>query len=220
MAFKNKVQVLFLPAHTSHKTQPLDRSVFSALKTYYRQQTKPLTACRGSAPAHKQHFLLAYRDASREGVSPTNVKSGFKKTGIWPFNPSQVLNDPKALIRNSPPPPKRPQTPEIAPISADNAVKTPQKSHDILRAVNNARGYASPTNRTVRSVLRKAGKALDQSNAKMALLEAENARLKEDLRVTEPCSRKKVKEPLNGKFIRIGDIVTAEEASQKPLKRR
>jgi len=29
-----------------------------------------------------------------------------------------------------------------------------------------------------------------------------------------------VKEPLNGKFIRIGDIVTAEEASQKPLKRR
>jgi len=54
----------------------------------------------------------------------------------------------------------------------------------------------------------------------MALLEAENARLKEDLRVTEPCSRKKVKEPLNGKFIRIGDIVTAEEASQKPLKRR
>jgi len=54
----------------------------------------------------------------------------------------------------------------------------------------------------------------------MALLEAENARLKEDLRVTEPRSRKKVKEPLNGKFVRIGDIVTAEEASQKPLKRR
>jgi len=54
----------------------------------------------------------------------------------------------------------------------------------------------------------------------MALLEAENVRLKEDLRVTEPRSRKKVKEPPNGKFARIGDIVAAEEASQKPLKRR
>jgi len=54
----------------------------------------------------------------------------------------------------------------------------------------------------------------------MALLEAENARLKEDLRATEPRNRKKVKEPPNGKFAKIGDIVTAEEASQKPPKRR
>jgi len=54
----------------------------------------------------------------------------------------------------------------------------------------------------------------------MALLEAENARLKEDLRVTEPRNKKKVKEPPNGKFARIGDIVAAKEASQKPPKRR
>jgi len=45
------------------------------------------------------------------------------------------------------------------------------------------------------------------------LLEAENARLKEDLRAIEPRSKKKVKEPPNSKFIRIGDIVAAEEAS-------
>ena len=45
-------------------------------------------------------------------------------------------------------------------------------------------------------------------------------RLKEDLRATEPYSRKKVKELLNGKFVRISDIVTAKEASQKPLKRK
>jgi len=50
------------------------------------------------------------------------------------------------------------------------------------------------------------------------LLEAENAHLKEDLKATEPRSRKKVKEPPNGKFIRIGDIIAAEEALQKPPK--
>ena len=44
--------------------------------------------------------------------------------------------------------------------------------------------------------------------------------MKEDLKATEPRSKKKVKEPLNGKFIRISDIVTAEEALQKPPKRR
>jgi len=54
----------------------------------------------------------------------------------------------------------------------------------------------------------------------MALLKAENACLKEDLRATELHSRKKVKEPPNGKFTRIGDIVTAKEALQKPPKWR
>ena len=44
--------------------------------------------------------------------------------------------------------------------------------------------------------------------------------MKEDLKATEPYSKKKVKEPPNGKFVRIGDIVIAKEALQKPLKRR
>jgi len=123
-------------------------------------------------------------------------------------------------LETYPPPPKQPQTPKITLIFTDSAVKTLQKSCNILRAINNVRGYVSPINRTVRSVLRKVGKALDQSNVKIALLEAENVRLKEDLRATEPRSRKKVKEPLNSKFARIGNIVTAKEASQKPLKRR
>jgi len=52
-AYSNRVFVLFLPPHTSHKTQPLDRSVFSALKNYFRQNTKALAHCRNSAPANK-----------------------------------------------------------------------------------------------------------------------------------------------------------------------
>lgn len=34
LVHRNRVQLLYLPAHTSYKTQPLDRSVFSALKEY------------------------------------------------------------------------------------------------------------------------------------------------------------------------------------------
>jgi len=52
------------------------------------------------------------------------------------------------------------------------------------------------------------------------LLEAENQRLKEDTCVTEPRTRKKVKDPFNDKFTRIRDIIKAKEALRRPLKRR
>ena len=59
LAHRNKVQLLYLPAHTSHKTQPLDRSVFSALKTYFRQNAKALAGFTASAAINKQRFSSA-----------------------------------------------------------------------------------------------------------------------------------------------------------------
>jgi hypothetical protein len=81
-AFQHKVQLLFLPSHSSHKSQPLDRSVFGPLKDYFRQMTADLAYYRSSAPANKQRFLLCYRDASKVGVRDHNIFSGFRKTGI------------------------------------------------------------------------------------------------------------------------------------------
>ena len=61
----NRVFILYLPSHSSHKSQPLDRSIFSPLKNYFRQNTKALTHYKASSPANKQRFLLYYRDASK-----------------------------------------------------------------------------------------------------------------------------------------------------------
>ena len=124
-AFKNKVQLLYLPPHTSHKVQPLDRSVFGPLKEYFRQETRMLAHARASATANKQRFLLAYVKASKEGVRSSNIRSGFRKTGIWPINQDRILEDPKAVIGDSPPPPKRDPTPKRVPISDPNLLKTP-----------------------------------------------------------------------------------------------
>jgi len=179
-AFKNKVFLLYLPLHTSHKTQPLDRSIFRPLKTYYRQLTASLSKYRSSALANKQRFLLAYREARRKGFTKRNIRSGFKKAGIWPLNPSVVLDDPEALIGDSPPPPERPRTLKLHFTTAQTAFITPKKSLDILRVLNNARGYVSPSRRDVRGLLTKLGKALDQANAERVLMRAEIKALKED----------------------------------------
>lgn len=42
-AYRNRVQLLYLPPHTSHKSQPLDRSVFSPVKTYSGLPTTQIT---------------------------------------------------------------------------------------------------------------------------------------------------------------------------------
>ena len=127
LAFRNKVQLLYLPAHTSHKTQPLDRSVFSPLKNYFRQATKALAAFSASAPINKRRFLSCYLEASKLGVSTRNLISGFRNTGIWPLNPGRILNDPEAIIEDSSPP----IVPSLALSPRQSTLTTPRKSVDI-----------------------------------------------------------------------------------------
>jgi 4-hydroxybenzoate polyprenyltransferase len=131
--------LLYLLAHTSHKIQPLDKSVFSALKTYFRQNTKALAYFTASAPVNKQRFPLCYRDASRRGMIAHNIISGFRNTGIWPYNPSKVLDDPEAFLQEGGPIQNTLPTPSRPTHTAPDLLSTPQKSQDIYRALPNAR---------------------------------------------------------------------------------
>ncbi|KAK4125527.1 hypothetical protein N657DRAFT_642256 [Parathielavia appendiculata] len=115
-AWLDKVRLVYLPARTSHKTQALDRSVFSALKNYFRQGTKALASFTASAAVNKRRFLYCYTDASMLGMSARNIISGFRNTGIWPLDPSKVLEDPEAVLESQALP-ARPETPPPKPTS-------------------------------------------------------------------------------------------------------
>ena len=91
ICFKNKVQLLYLPAHTSHFLQPLDVAVFAPLKAAYRGFIRSIPYASLSSPASKQRFIQAYEFASKKSISISNIKQGFKKTGIWPLNGDTVL---------------------------------------------------------------------------------------------------------------------------------
>jgi len=131
-----------------------------------------------------------------------------------------VTDDPKALVRDTPPPVKRTPTPDIYPLPDLTVFKTPRNSQDVHTALTRVTGNVSPSNRTVRALLRKVEKALNEGNVKRAGLEVENDRLVEDLRAVEPHTRKRVHEAGNDKFTRIVDIIEAEEAAHKTPKRR
>ena len=95
--FENNIVLCRLPSHTSHKLQPCDVSVFSPLKTAYREQVEHLER-RGANTVNKEHFVLLYRRAREVALTARNIRSGWSKAGLFPFNPSRVLDGMSAPI--------------------------------------------------------------------------------------------------------------------------
>ena len=104
----NGVVILSLPPHTSHKLQPLDRSFFKPLKSAFN------AACSTWLRKHPgrritidklgELFNTAYLKAAG---TLENAVSGFKCTGIIPFNPemlpsSEFMDDPREAELASP----------------------------------------------------------------------------------------------------------------------
>ena len=89
---ENNIILCRLPSHTSHKLQACDANVFSTLKTAYREQVEQLL--RGGAnTVGKQHFTLLYDRARTKAFTKDNIKSAWRKVGLFPFDPDRVLRD-------------------------------------------------------------------------------------------------------------------------------
>jgi len=77
LAFSNNVQLLFLPAYTSHVLQPLDLSVFSPLKAKYRvRHNEVISSFDEGIVAEKRAFLEYYRQARVHRMTEFNIKAG------------------------------------------------------------------------------------------------------------------------------------------------
>ena len=60
---QNKVDILYLPAHSSHVLQPLHLGTFSPLKSRYRKEIADLAYLDDAAPVKKRPFIKAYQKA-------------------------------------------------------------------------------------------------------------------------------------------------------------
>ena len=98
--YQYNVYLLFLPPYTSHVLQPLDLSVFSSLKSYYRTAVSHLALLTDSSPIGKQNFLACYSKARKEALSTKIIKAGWKATGLWPKSMAKPLLSP-LLLENS-----------------------------------------------------------------------------------------------------------------------
>ncbi|KAH9867423.1 hypothetical protein IAQ61_008016 [Plenodomus lingam] len=176
--FENNIILCRLPSHTSYKLQPCDISVFSPLKVAYREQVERLErGCVGAIG--KEHFTYLYSPARDQAFTSRNIRAGWSRAGLFPFNPAKVLSDiPKPLAGLSAPATNEmegdacmqdqvPQTP-VTPITA-NAVAS---LHNLIKQDTHVVDEAS--RQRLQRRIQKLTNATQLSFAERALLEEQN----------------------------------------------
>ena len=102
---QNSIIVLCMPPHSSHLLQPLDVSCFSVLKRSYGSVVQEQMRA-GINHVDKDDFLDLYLQARIATYSPSTIQSGFRATGLVPFDPDEVLS--RLHIQLKTPSPVRP----------------------------------------------------------------------------------------------------------------
>ena len=115
------ILTLCMPAHTSHILQPLDVSCFGPLKKAYGSQIENKLRL-GINHITKEEFLPTFFAAHQQTMTVETITSGFRATGLVPFDPERVLADLGPVVEATPSPrgsqsswdPKTPKTlPEV-----------------------------------------------------------------------------------------------------------
>lgn len=86
----NEIQLYCLPPHTTNHTQPLDKSVFRSVKVAYNKRCETFMRDNPLKVITRYNFCEIFRDVFQSVLTMGNVISGFKSTGIYPFNPRAI----------------------------------------------------------------------------------------------------------------------------------
>jgi hypothetical protein len=89
---KNRILLAILPPHSTHNLQPLDVALFAPLaKAYNNELDEFVRQSMGLSRITKRDFFRLFWPSWKRAFTPENVLSGFKNTGLSPFNPELIL---------------------------------------------------------------------------------------------------------------------------------
>ncbi|RYO96058.1 hypothetical protein DL763_003450 [Monosporascus cannonballus] len=213
--FENKVALMYFPPHSNGNLQPLDVAVFSVLKKEYRIALREAGGLLVTAPEYKRRMLKAYREAAEIAFTDKNIKAGWRYTGLLPFRPEMVLEDPEI----APQPAPEPKTPPEQMINSQNeVVYTPYRALELRKSMRTALRNQAEASRDVRKVVTKAAKGLDDLNTENAIFRHDNQLLRTKLEKYEGRKRQTVTKQPNKIFANLSDIRSAEDKATKRLK--
>lgn len=86
IAKTNGIVALTTPPHTSHRPQPLDKSVYGPFKTYYNRALDGWMKSNPGKTVSIHQIPGCVNDAFMSAMTPRYICSGFKSTGIFPYN--------------------------------------------------------------------------------------------------------------------------------------
>lgn len=85
-AAEEQIIVFCLPPHTTHLTQPLDKGCFGPLKIAWRQKCQDYLSSNPGKVVTRYQFSSLFSSAWSEAMTMSNIRSGFRVCGIYPFN--------------------------------------------------------------------------------------------------------------------------------------
>jgi hypothetical protein len=158
----NRILVAVFPPHSTYRLQPLDVSLFRPLASYYSQSLDAhYRLSQGLAGVTKRDFFKNFYPAFDEAFTEANVRSGWLKTGIEPFDPDEVL---KIFKRKGGDHPGE-STPSR---HSSSCLDTPSAQRTIRRIVNEA---VAERDTETEKVIRRLGGACLTLSAKLKLAE-------------------------------------------------
>lgn len=86
LAAEKGVVVYVLPPNTTHITQPLDKGCFSPLKNAWSQVCHDFRCKNPGRVVSRYDFSRLFSKAWYEAMTPKNIISSFKCTGVYPFS--------------------------------------------------------------------------------------------------------------------------------------
>lgn len=85
-----RVEVWCFPPHSTHILQPADVSLFRSLKHHWNETGLKATREHGGKKLGKSDFFKVFTPAWNKAKSVENAQSGFRKTGLCPYNRSAI----------------------------------------------------------------------------------------------------------------------------------
>lgn len=103
--------------------------MFGPLKAAYREEVERLYR-GGASTVGKGHFTSLYSPARVKALTPKNIKLGWMKAGLYPFNPDKVLRD----MQKSPARLTVPKADEVTvvPCSQEEILQTPVTAEALM----------------------------------------------------------------------------------------
>lgn len=80
--------MLAIPAHTSHKIQPLDNVSFANFKKFWNENLQEYLLTSVGCRMPKMDFSQVFWPTWIKAMTVANIQAGYRQTGIYPVNPS------------------------------------------------------------------------------------------------------------------------------------
>ena len=91
-ACKNNIIVLGYPPHCTHALQGLDVVCFAKMKEAWKEEITAHKKRSGWA-VEKEDFAEVFGKAFQKAFTPETVKSAFRATGIYPYDPTVITEE-------------------------------------------------------------------------------------------------------------------------------